>query len=317
MISVIIPTYNRENFIFETIKSVEIALRNCRFSWEIIVVDDKSTDNTCKLIEKDFPYIKLIKQSLNSGAPSARNRGLEIASGDYVLFLDSDDLICPYYFNEKIKFLSSNTLAGVIGPYTRFSSRKTNLTDEVIMPFHSQFPSTNELLVAILKGRYFPIHSVLWKRDVVSEVGGFDEHLTINQDVDLSFRILCEDHQIAMVPSGCAQTRDHNGARQGIIKKEEKLIEIFSLRKRFEKTLKAKKKWNTEYANALAGFCFNYWIKYRHAFPEAASIFLQYQKELQPHFRLNAKLPMRVFGYILGADKAFLLRQELKKIIGR
>ena len=87
-VSVIIPTYNRENFIIETIQSV---LNQTYKDFEIIVVDDGSTDNTKKRLESFRSKIKLIEQK-NSERAVARNNGVKNSSSEYIAFLDSDDL---------------------------------------------------------------------------------------------------------------------------------------------------------------------------------------------------------------------------------
>ena len=88
-VSVIIPLYNEEKYILECINSV---INQTYKNLEIIIVDDKSTDNSLKILEqiKD-DRIKTIKLDKNSGVAHARNKGVEVSTGDYICFLDSDD----------------------------------------------------------------------------------------------------------------------------------------------------------------------------------------------------------------------------------
>jgi len=86
--SVIIPTYNREAVIARAIESV---LKQTYKFYEVIVVDDASTDSTNEIVSK-YPEVKYIKHSINMNGACARNTGIEAASNDYIAFLDSDDV---------------------------------------------------------------------------------------------------------------------------------------------------------------------------------------------------------------------------------
>ena len=97
-ISIIIPTFNSQTVIRDCIESIP----NDR-NLEIIVVDDGSTDNTCSIV-KEYNAIKLIRNKNNNGVSFARNRGLEAATGDFVMFLDSDDRFSKGFF-DKIKII--------------------------------------------------------------------------------------------------------------------------------------------------------------------------------------------------------------------
>ncbi|MBP1990983.1 glycosyltransferase [Paenibacillus eucommiae] len=102
--SVIIPTYNRERFIGKTIKSV---LQQTCTDYEIIVVDDGSTDHTAKIINSFGSQVRYVYQK-NSGPSVARNTGIRLAKGKYIAFLDSDDLFLPHKLEKNKKFLESN-----------------------------------------------------------------------------------------------------------------------------------------------------------------------------------------------------------------
>lgn len=103
IVSVIIPTYNRADVLFRAIESV----KNQRFQQiEIIVIDDGSTDNTYDLLMQKVPEARIIRQQ-NRGPAAARNRGLQIATGKYVAFLDSDDEWLTNSLKERVDFLEA------------------------------------------------------------------------------------------------------------------------------------------------------------------------------------------------------------------
>ena len=106
MVSIITPTYNCGRFIGETIESV---LKQTYENWEMIIVDDCSTDNTKEVVEsyKD-PRIKYLCLDKNSGAAVARNKALQLAKGRWIAFLDSDDLWKPEKLERQIKFMKEN-----------------------------------------------------------------------------------------------------------------------------------------------------------------------------------------------------------------
>jgi teichuronic acid biosynthesis glycosyltransferase TuaG len=106
LVSIITPSYNSEKFISETIKSVQ---NQTYKNWEMIIVDDSSTDNTVSII-RDFlsdTRINLYQLSKNSGTGIARNEALSFANGRFIAFLDSDDLWKPRKLEKQINYLIS------------------------------------------------------------------------------------------------------------------------------------------------------------------------------------------------------------------
>ncbi|RZK10486.1 MAG: glycosyltransferase family 2 protein [Flavobacterium sp.] len=110
LVSIITPTFNSEKFISETIKSVQ---NQTYENWEMIIVDDFSSDKTTDIVILALnadKRIKLFKLEKNSGAGVARNTALEKASGKYIAFLDADDLWKPQKLEKQIKFMISKDL---------------------------------------------------------------------------------------------------------------------------------------------------------------------------------------------------------------
>jgi len=109
LVSVIIPSFNRELLIAETLDSI---LAQTYSSWEAIVVDDGSADNTCQLVKSYSDRdqrIKLIQRNREpKGASVCRNIGLENAKGKYVIFLDSDDLLSPDCLENRVRFMNEH-----------------------------------------------------------------------------------------------------------------------------------------------------------------------------------------------------------------
>lgn len=126
LLSVIIPVYNVENYLEKCIDSV---LKQRVENYEIILVNDGSTDKSleiCKKYKQNYDNITLINKK-NGGLSDARNAGLKIAKGEYIAFIDSDDYIDEYMFDEMIKSAQKNSLDLVICDCERvYEDRETN-----------------------------------------------------------------------------------------------------------------------------------------------------------------------------------------------
>jgi glycosyltransferase involved in cell wall biosynthesis len=110
LVSIITPTYNSEKFIGDTIRSVQGQTFS---SWEMIIVDDCSSDNTESIVNEFInadPRISFYRLQKNSGAGVARNQAIDLAKGRYIAFLDSDDLWKPEKLEKQVAFLESNDL---------------------------------------------------------------------------------------------------------------------------------------------------------------------------------------------------------------
>jgi glycosyltransferase involved in cell wall biosynthesis len=106
-ISIIIPVYNRQDLVKETLDSV---LSQTYQNWECIVVDDGSSDNTWLVLEeysKIDNRIKIHRRNREpKGAPTCRNIGAELSEGEYLIFWDSDDLLAPWCLEERVTFMN-------------------------------------------------------------------------------------------------------------------------------------------------------------------------------------------------------------------
>lgn len=117
LVSIIMPNFNGEKYIAEAIESV---ISQTYPFWELIIIDDCSTDNSINIIKeystKDC-RIKFINLRKNSGPAVARNTGIEIAKGQYVAFLDTDDIWLPYKLKKQINFMKDNNLSMTYSAY--------------------------------------------------------------------------------------------------------------------------------------------------------------------------------------------------------
>lgn len=179
-VSVIIPCYNAEEHLARCLESV---LAQEQVAPEIICVDDGSSDNTLTLLNDyaaKFPgRIQVVTQK-NSGASAARNKGLELATGEYIQFLDADDRLHPGKISHQLKIATANNFPGMIaGAFVRVKA-----SGEEQVRVHSD-PWTGLIL-----GRLGCTCSNLFRADAVRSVKGWDRELYSSQEADLMFRML-------------------------------------------------------------------------------------------------------------------------------
>jgi glycosyltransferase involved in cell wall biosynthesis len=185
LVSVVIPTFNRENYISETIKSIQAQTIN---DLEIIVIDDGSNDGTQKIIEslsQTDQRIRYIAQQ-NSGVSIARNNGLDLARGKYVAFIDSDDIILPphlEYLVDAIEQRSDAQIAVALSNFRFFglernaqeneTAFKTSIVRALDLAFESKgqgaWVSNDDLLSTLLQhGFPFRMPASLIARELLS-----------------------------------------------------------------------------------------------------------------------------------------------------
>jgi len=171
--SLIMPTYNRKNLLQKSIDSV---LRQSYQNFELIIIDDGSSDDTENFIRQFYAnelqnskiiYIK--KQ--NEGVCKARNAGLKAAKNDWIGYVDSDNLVYPNYLETFVYAISQNDNKTYYSKYERMSDRK-----KIGCPFNFQ---------KLLKGNYIDLGTFVHHKSVYLELGGFDENMTRLVDWDL------------------------------------------------------------------------------------------------------------------------------------
>lgn len=179
-VSAIITTYNRRAFVHEAVDSV---LAQTYGDWELIVVDDGSTDGTDEALRRYGEKLRYIFQK-NEGASAARNRGLELAGGEFVAFLDSDDLWLPRKLQVQVACMDGHPDCQIC------------YTDEIwirrgrrVNPKKRHAKYSGEIYSHCLPLCIISPSSALMRRGLFKEVGAFDPTLPVCEDYDLWLRV--------------------------------------------------------------------------------------------------------------------------------
>ncbi|MBD2517792.1 glycosyltransferase [Nostoc sp. FACHB-973] len=240
-ISVIIPAYNSESTISHTINSV---LNQTFTNLELIVINDGSQDSTLDIVTRiQDPRIKVFSYP-NAGGNVSRNRGLHLAVGEFVSFLDADDLWTPDKLESQLKALQENLTAKVAYSWTDYidangkfvlSGKRINLNGDVYETL---------LVTNFLENGSNPLIC----RKALMTLGGFDESLTAAQDWDMWLR-LASKFDFICVPSVQILYRiSANSVSSNLVRQEKACLQLLE-RAYQERPSAIKQTWNTSIAN--------------------------------------------------------------------
>lgn len=208
LVSIIIPNFNRAHYLKEALASV---INQSYSNWEVIVIDDGSTDDskqTITTLAKDELRIRWIaRQKKPKGAAHCRNIGIEHAKGKYLIFLDSDDLLATHCLSQRLSVIEADHKLD-------FAVFK--------MQFFKQLPGDHQQLWNLKNKdndlqRFLNLDSVwqttgpIWKRSAVKKIGGFNEDLHCWQDLDIHLKALFAKLRYSVnyqLPVDCYYRRD-------------------------------------------------------------------------------------------------------------
>lgn len=247
-VSVVMTTFNRADLIEESIGSVKAQTEE---DWELIVVDDCSTDDTRPLMERHCRAdrrVKFIRQQVNQGAQVARNLGLSVCTGEYVNIFDSDDLFEPTKFEVQIatlkKFPDHGLAVCQMGNFEKVPGDMDTLWntfagDEPLMRFLRHDPP-------------WGIHAPLWRRQALLEVGPFDPEIPVAQDFEYHARALCLGVRPVLQPDLLCYCRAHEGSSFRRMKSITRFATLLRIFRKLHKILLSKDALTPPYLGELA-----------------------------------------------------------------
>ena len=214
IVSIIIPSFNRAELIADTLESV---LKQSYTNWECIVIDDGSTDNTLNVIKKyttEDNRFKLCQRDRGpKGAPTCRNIGIDKSIGEYIIFLDSDDLIASFCLRNRVAMMCENKKDFVVFFKEPFIKRIGDFDFPLkIRPKNIHESYLHWFLIPKVP---WAIHEVIWRRDYIRYIRGFKEGMHDWQDWELHVRALLKssDYLVLEGSKPDCYVRRHDGNR--------------------------------------------------------------------------------------------------------
>lgn len=186
--SIVIPLYNKETFVENTLRSV---LSQTFSDYEILIIDDCSTDGSLAIAKKfKNENIRIIEHPVNKGLSASRNTGIEHATADYIAFLDADDLWKPFFLGKIFEMIQLFPNAGMYGTdYEEFYSEDLVLNTQKNLDFKkNEMKIVDDFFISNSHQLIFCFSSVVIKKEVFKAVGNFDESITLGEDVDFNIR---------------------------------------------------------------------------------------------------------------------------------
>jgi len=185
------PVRNREDFVTGAIRSV---LAQSFGDFELLIIDDGSTDHSAEVVAGiDDPRIRLVRQESNQGIPKTRNRGLDLARGEYLALLDSDDWAYPQRLARQVAYLDRHREVAAVGSWAHRITRDGRPASPIVRPFRPRDVRARILFVSCFK------NPTMMARTDVMRAFRYREEFTFCQDIDLWARISAK-HALANIP---------------------------------------------------------------------------------------------------------------------
>jgi glycosyltransferase involved in cell wall biosynthesis len=222
LVSVVLPIYNGVNFIRESLNSV---LAQTFHDYEIICVDDGSTDDSLAMLDEYREHVTVLRQA-NAGQSAARDTGVRHASSPYVAFLDQDDRWYPWKLKQQVRAMASDPKAVLV----HCNSDRMNAEGQVVQRGATleEHPRAMESPLGRLLGEGLILPSaMLVRRDAFERVGGFDHELRGYEDFDLCARLKQEGRFVFLdEPGMCYRVHPEGSSRAGqvVIRSRERFL---------------------------------------------------------------------------------------------
>lgn len=207
LVSVVMPVYNGEKYVAEAIESI---LGQTFSDFEFIIVDDGSGDRSAAIsrtYEARDDRIRCVILEQNTGEASARNRGLELARGEFLTGMDCDDVSLPERLEKQVAFLRANPEIGAVGTGAL-------MTDANLNPYHAYGLSKHHARIAydLLLGPSVVGATVMMRQEILRACGGYDETMTRSPDIELISRLITRT-RLANLTENLYLYRQHDGQR--------------------------------------------------------------------------------------------------------
>lgn len=209
LVSIIIPIYNAELFLAETI---ECTLKQSYQNTELILIDDGSKDGSYEIAKRyENNKITVVKQA-NKGASAARNHGIALAKGEYIQFLDADDFLHPEKIEHQINVLNSYSDLHLIGgTWQRFVKNLDDLYGDIAPETQGEIQYFNKVNWLINRPMMIP-HTWLVSKKLISIAGPWNEEITLNDDGEFFYRVIAASSGVVIARKAATYYRSFNNA---------------------------------------------------------------------------------------------------------
>ena len=201
-VTVLLAVYNGGAYLREAVESV---LTQTFGDFELLLVDDASTDGAIDGLPPD-PRVRILKNDRNIGQIPSLNRGLREARGAYVARLDHDDVCLPRRLERQVAVLDSDARVDLTATWTDVVDDR----GRIWTPIRPRVDTFADFIAQVVTGRVYLVHpSIAFRRDVVVDLGGFDESLNAAEDQDLYRRLVLARREARVVPETLLRYRRH------------------------------------------------------------------------------------------------------------
>lgn len=209
LVSTIIPVFNRASMLKEAVQSV---LDQAYRPIEIIIVDDGSTDETGKAADDlalTYPELVRVVHQNNSGPGLAREAGRQLACGEFIQYLDSDDLLMPEKFERQVSGLRIHSDCGVSYGWTRYRHPDGRIEPE---PWKGSGRQTDAIFPSFLESRWWDTVTPLYRSSICAKAGAWST-LRLDEDWEFDCRVAALGVRLHYVPAYVAEVRAHHEGR--------------------------------------------------------------------------------------------------------
>ncbi len=306
LVSIVIPCHNAERWVADAIES---ALAQTYSPTEVLVVDDGSTDGSIDVIRSFGARVKLFFQN-HRGASNARNKGIEEASGEFIHFLDADDILFPHCVTRKME-VSLRQNADVVYSGSFFFNLEANAgTYESHAPSRSDLPG---LVVHIIRSSLVTT-ILLCRKDRLVRIGGFDEELTNGQEHELLLRLALTGAKFNYVPKALScNTTNHNFDSITSVTQQhpDRLEKLFC---RFETMLKNADLWVPPVRAALGWRFHRVGIDFLHLGNSRRAVeMFEKARHIEPQYVVELPFSRRLLVPVLGGYTAETFLAKLRQ----
>lgn len=258
MVSVIMPCYNSEHFVGRAIESV---LKQIYQSWELLLVDNNSTDNTKRVLEQyqqKYPDQIRVFSETQKGAPAARNKGLKEAKGEWIQFLDADDELTVNRFELFLGLPDADAYDIITSNFTYVNEAGT-AKDGIIGTI------SDDVWVRLINSQLGRTSAIMWKKDILYTIGGWDLSKTSSQEYNLLFSAMKKEGKVLALPGKTAVVYETSNSISRSVSKDSRMRIVrnyIQLRKEIRSFLSSTKQLTAEREQAIDQLIFDNAIQY-------------------------------------------------------